>query len=171
MNSPPLSKAVYLQRVTARARTQPCAEERLARLAALLGTPAEEARLLELVTELAGQDPARGHEGLCVIVPLESARGWLHHPTFTVRNWHYDRTAASVLLNLKRGRHESLSAVLHQLYVNSMDDTATAAERFLDEGLGWFRSSTSLGRLLKGRAVRMTAQERVVFGGIPVFEE
>lgn len=85
---------------------------------------------------------------------------------FAVQNWHYDRTVQALLVNLRRGVHEALSAVLLQAYRPALvsHNPGTDAERFLDEGLGWFRSTSSLGRVLKGRKVRLTAQEQQAFG-------
>jgi hypothetical protein len=110
-----------------------------------------------------------GCVGLVVIVPLEAAAQVLTAATYDVWNWHYDRTTQHLLVNLQRCRHELLSANLHKIYVGSEQNTETAAERFIDEGLGWFKSSASRGRMLIGRNVTLTAPENLAFESVPAY--
>lgn len=114
-------------------------------------------------------DPDAGHDGLLIVVDLAEAKSLLGHCGFNTHNWHYDRIVGCVLVNLQRGRHEALSAALYRAYVDGSDSLSRedCAEKFIEDGLGWFRSAASIGRLLIGHNVRMTAQERAVFEQFP----
>lgn len=118
-------------------------------------------------------DPQEGHAGLLELYDLADAQSALSRPGFKVQNWHYDRTAQVLLINLRRGVHEALSAALFRAYrpaPGRRRNHEEEAELFLSEGLGWFRSTSSLGRALKGEGVRLSAQERAAFTGIEFFE-
>ena len=157
------SPAEYLRCVSERAGVSAdsptlCGLERL-----FLSEQRLEALLLQL--EGFGVNPGQGHPGLLKVCTLPQALVLFSNPHFQINNWHYDRTAGVVLVNLKRGVHESLSAQLLAVYQPSRTTPSVEenAERFIDEGLGWFVSSSSIGKLLKGPNVSMSAQEKTVF--------
>lgn len=126
--------------------------------------------LREMVEEF-GLDPDGGREGLVEIYPLAEAHAAFGRSGFKCYNWHYDRVAGYVIMNLRKGVHEHLSAALWQCahpeftqpFV-SIDETEDMAEKFIEEGLGFFRSTASYGRAMKGKDVKLTAQEKTVFG-------
>jgi hypothetical protein len=111
-------------------------------------------------------DPELGRSGLLQIFPLEQAKEALDRPEFKTENWHYDRTAGVLLINLEMGVHEHLSAALYKAYKepNTPWRIEQCAEQFIESGLGWFKSSSSYGRALKGKDVKLTFQETAVFG-------
>lgn len=156
---PTLSYADYLQRVT-----QASSEEAAGRLVRFFPTPADEERIEGLLEGFGESE--RGYPGLVHVYDLGQAKAFFESMPFAVQNWHYDRTAQALLVNLRRGVHEALSAVLLQAYRPALvsHNPGTDAELFLSEGLGWFRSTSSLGRVLKGQKVRLTAQEQQAFG-------
>jgi hypothetical protein len=160
-----LSKDEYIDLVRARAAAGPYLEERLTLVRSKLPSDEREANLRETM-EVFQFDPKSGRAGLLQIVPLGSAKAALERDGFKVENWHFDRTAGCLLINLQGGRHEALSAALYDAYRGSEPtrNLATSAELFIDEGLGWFRSSSSFGRALKGSGVKLTSQEETVFG-------
>jgi hypothetical protein len=162
-----LSKSEYLERVRQRAAPGPNVDQRIAAVQRCLPTDESEENLRDTMDTF-GFDPACGRAGLLEIVPLPSAKAALAREDFKVENWHYDRTAGCLLINLRSGRHESLSAALYTAYraedTFSRVEMERAAERFIDEGLGWFKSSSSFGRALKGKAVQLTVDEAAVFG-------
>lgn len=109
-------------------------------------------------------DPEAGHVGVLEIYDIEHVRAALSRPGHQVHNWHYDRSTRALLVNLRRGSHERLSAALYDAYIGAVkgEDGETSAERFIAEGLGWFRSS--VGRAaLRARLVILDAQERMAF--------
>ena len=164
----PLTRQDYLERVAARV-TGARAQDRLDRVGSCLPTAEDEQRLREMLEGF--QQSTNGYAGLLRVVDLAQAKAVFTEPGFTIQNWHYDRTAQVVLFNLRRGRHEALSAALTQAY---LPDLATGnddrdAEIFLDQGLGWFLSTSSLGRLLKGKQVQLTTQEKLVFSSFRFF--
>ena len=163
-----LSKSAYLEIVRATARPNPNLSERLEELDRILGGEEETERLRGIAEDFM-IDVSKGYVGISVIVPLKSVRSLLASD-FEIGNWHYDRKAECLLVNLRRGRHEHLSAVLHQIYVNTENNTERAAEKFIDEGLGWFKSSASFGRMLLGDGVRLTAQEKAAFASVDAYE-
>jgi hypothetical protein len=164
-----LSKPAYLDIVRAAAKPQPDLAERLEELDRILGGEEETERLRDMAKSFGGVDVSKGYVGISVIVPLKAIHSLLASD-FKIGNWHYDRKAECLLVNLRRGRHERLSAVLHQIYVNTDNNTETAAEKFIDEGLGWFKSSASYGRMLLGDGVRLTAQEKAAFASVAAYE-
>ena len=135
----------------------------------------EMTRIRELREDF-GFDPNSGWEGLVEIYPLSEAKLALERPTFKVWNWQYDRITHHLIINLQKGRHEHLSSALWRLAHPEVGDryigikeTELNAEKFIEEGLGWFKSTASYGRALKGKNVKLTPQEKMVFG--TVFEE
>jgi hypothetical protein len=124
-----------------------------------------EADLRDMMEAFA-MDPDQGRAGILEIYRLVDVREALSRPEFKVENWQYDRTAGMLLLNLNAGVHEHLSAVLYRAYKGGpiLAKQKEAAEEFISEGLGWFRSSSSYGRALKGKDVRLNFQERKAFG-------
>ena len=164
----PLTRQDYLDRVSTRV-TGARAQDRLDRVSLCLPTAEDEQRLREMLEGFLHS--TNGYAGLLRVVDLSEAKAVFTEPGFTIQNWHYDRLAQVVLFNLRRGRHEALSAALTQAYrpelATGKDDRD--AEIFLDEGLGWFLSSSSLGRLLKGKQVQLTAQEKLVFSSFQFF--
>lgn len=149
----------YLARVA-----QAASPERAAAVERFLTSPAERERLQGLLE--AFDEGEQGYPGLVHVYDLAQTKSFFEQLPFAVQNWHYDRTAQAVLVNLRRGVHEALSATLLKVYRPELatPDHTKDAERFLDEGLGWFRSTSSLGRVLKGKKVRLTAQEQQAFG-------
>ena len=119
-----------------------------------------------------GLDPQSGHAGVVEYCTLPEALKRFQNPAFDVDNWHYDRVSEVVLINLPRGVHEALSAVLLGLYrpESFCGRTADDAENFLHKGLGWFVSSSSFGKLMKSKQVRFNAQEKRVFSGWAAWE-
>lgn len=120
-----------------------------------------------------GFDWKRGRSGIVEIHHLHEAKEALERPDFDIQNWHYDRTTECLLINLELGVHEHLSSSLYQCYVGpdageytSMKKQAEYAERFIEQGLGWFRSTASYGRAMKGSGVVLNAQERAVFKSV-----
>lgn len=142
--------------------------ERLEELERILGGE-EETERLQAIAESFLVDVSKGYVGISVIVPLKAVRSLLTSD-FEIGNWHYDRKAECLLVNLRRGRHEHLSAILHRLYVNTDNKIETAAEKFIDEGLGWFKSSASFGRMLLGEGVRLNAQEKAAFSCVGAYD-
>lgn len=168
-----VSRSDYVARVRAaalaRTRGEPLniesVDSDLDALIRLLGTDDDQERLRD-ITESFLVDTTRGYVGLLVIVPLEHVHAALTSNHFQASNWHYDRRARCLLVNMRMGRHEHLSALLNRLYQGSLDDTEGSAERFIEDGLGWFKSSASFGRMLIGEGVRMDAQERAAFASV-----
>lgn len=166
-----ISKESYLQKVRDLAvlsgeELHTC----LANLTRYIGTAEEEARLAEIAEDFL-VDVSKGYVGISLIVPLEGVYALLADDKFDISNWHYDRTAQCLLVNLRAGRHEALNAVLHRIYVGCNLPEGLAAEKAIDEGLAWFKSSSSYGRMLIGQDVRMTAQERAAFRSVKSFDD
>lgn len=113
-------------------------------------------------------DPSEGHAGLLEVHPLDEVHDALSRPGFKVHNWHYDRMAEVLLVNLKRGVHEGLSAALTHVYLPATRSLSQelAAERFISAGLGWFRSTSSCGRALKNPDVILSQRERDAFRSV-----
>lgn len=135
-----------------------------------LTSKADRERLEEMLEAMHGGE--QGYPGLVHVFDTSQIKAVLEHPPFAIQNWHFDRSAGALLVNLRRGVHEFLSAALLHAY---RPDRATGncgvdAERFLDEGLGWFKSSSSLGRVLKGAGIVLTAQEKRAFSSQPFFD-
>lgn len=164
----PITKADYLSKVASLAKARPDLDERLAELGRVLGSDEDQARLKEMAEGFL-IDVDNGYVGILLIVPLGQVHAILSSETFEVGNWHYDRTAECLLVNMRRGGHEHLSGALFKLYTGSDDRTELAAERFIEDGLGWFKSSASYGRMLIGDLVRMTAQERAAFKSVAAY--
>lgn len=167
-----ISRAEYVARARTKAKkglSQDALEERVSALLSVLDTKEREVRVREIAESFL-VDVEQGYEGILLIVPLSSVKKVLEADSFKAANWHYDRTAGVMLVNMNRGRHEHLSGVLHQLYVGTDPQIESAAEKFIDEGLGWFKSSASFGRMLKGENVKMNAQERTAFSSVASFD-
>lgn len=161
-----LTKQQYIDLVTSLAANPEAAES----LHICLPTDEREERLKETL-DCFGFDPSSGRSGILEIHPLSEAKAALTRENFSVENWHYDRTSGMLLINLERGVHEHLCARLYQIYKQGastnwlgIKETELMAEKAIDEGYCWFRSSSSYGRALKGDNVKLTAQERAVFG-------
>ena len=116
------------------------------------------------------RDVDRGIAGIVWICRLNDVRQLLTNPALELENWHYDRTTQCLIVNLRRGRHERLSALLRELYRGTKGSQETEAEAFLNEGLGWFLSSASCGRMLKGEDVKLNAQERIAFASVEAYD-
>ena len=158
----PLSREDYCASLLAHDVSQEAAESVLRLLP-------DEARAADLREALEAMTPERleqGYPGLLIMARLNGVDAWLRNPTVKLFNWHHDRTAGVFLGNLKRGVHEALSAALLRAYQPDLANgyyDADDAEAFLEQGLGWFRSSSSYGRMLKGENVVLTAQEKLAF--------
>jgi hypothetical protein len=159
-----LSKQDYLDLVRTYAKPQADLDDLLAIVLGRLPSDESEERL-RAAMEAFLFDPASGRAGIVDIVTLSGGAQALRRPGFHVHNWYYDRVSGAILINLRAGVHESLSAALYKVYRGgqalSQED---ASEKFITEGLGWFRSASSCGRALKGPEVKLNAQEKVVFG-------
>jgi hypothetical protein len=167
-----LSTDEYLARVAEQIPASAEAEYRLDRIRSCLPSSKAMDRLRETLEGFLFE-ASSGHAGIVQIYDLRGVPAALNRKHFDVKNWHYDRTAAALLINLSRGVHESLSAALYIAYSADCDlylDQSLAAEKFIDEGFGWFRSTSSYGRALKGKDVQLTAQERHAFSGVSFFE-
>lgn len=136
-------------------------------LALLLPTDEEHQSQVDCLKDGFMLDPHSGHPGLVIYASLPEALKLFENPSFSIDNWHYDKTAGVVLINLRRGTHEFLSTALLALYLpsNASENQDKDAESFLHEGLGWFLSSSSFGKLMKSKNVSMSAQEKRVFSG------
>ena len=165
MNVPKLSSKHYLQRVA-----QVAGLEAAQRLERFLPTQADLERIGELL-EAFGEHPP-GYPGLVKLYDLSHAQAALAQPPAGLLNWHYDRTTQVLLVNLRRGVHEALSAALLATYQPTLatGDVAVDAERFLKQGLGWFRSTASRGRALKGEGIALNPQERRAFESQSFFD-
>lgn len=165
MNVPTLSSNHYLQRVA-----QVAGPEAAQRLERFLPTQADLERIRELLEAFGEQPP--GYPGLVKLYDLAHVQPALAQPPAMLLNWHYDRTVQVLLVNLRRGVHEALSAALLATYQPTLvtGDVAVDAERFLEQGLGWFRSTASRGRALKGEGVALNPQERLAFGSQGFFD-
>ncbi len=114
-------------------------------------------------------DPRKGRDGLVEFYDISEAKKVLDDRNKNIYNWHYDRKASTLIVNLELGSHEHLCAALYNIY-NNVDtgfigkDFELAAEKFIDEGYGWFKSTQSYGRALKGKNVKLNTQEKRVFG-------
>jgi hypothetical protein len=162
------SKDAYLAKVLALAKPQPELQDRLSEIKRILGSAEETERLKDIVESFL-IDTSEGCEGITALTPLEHVHKVLTSE-YKIKNWHYDRKAECLIINLRRGRHEHLSALLHQIYVNTDDTVVTAAEKFIDEGFGWFKSSLSSGRALCGKYVKFTPQEKAAFASVSFYE-
>lgn len=159
-----ITKQDYIERVLAKMKPRPddptCVERHLD-----ICLPSDE-RMSSLTEtmELFGLEPKDGRDGLLLCADISEAKSVLTGVKY-LHNWQYDRTTECLLINLNMGRHEHLSALLYKAYTGEWGvSTYDAAELFITQGLGWFRSTTSHGRALKGRHVTINAQERAVFG-------
>ena len=163
-----LSRDDYLARVRANvAATDPEALDAAVQFIRWrLGSEKDDTRLRQgLEAFLLG--PANGHSGLLELYDIGQARAALARTAFEFDNWHYDRTARVLMVNLRRGSHESLSGALYNAYRgrDAEHQVECAAESFISEGLGWFMSSVS-NRPLKAANVRLDAQEKVAFQSV-----
>ena len=135
-----------------------------------LGTPEDDARLRRGL-EAFLHDPEEGYAGLVEIYDLGHVRTLFDASGFKLLNWHYDRTARAVIVNLRRGSHDSLSASLFDAYRGRAAGMTQegASEAYIRFGLGWFRSSVAR-HPIKGAEVKPDAQERAVFRGVRFHE-
>ena len=167
MQIPQLTREEYLDRV--RASLPPMGDEEAAEVVQAIGrrigTEADAARLRESLDAFL-IDAAAGYAGLVEIYDIGHVRAALDRPGFKVENWHYDRTARALLINLRRGCHESLAGAMFNAYRarGSAEPEGKAAEMFVLHGMGWFLSSVSR-RPLKGHRA-LDAQERMAFRGV-----
>lgn len=131
-----------------------------------LGSEKDDARLKQGL-EAFLLDPENGHPGLVELYDIGQVRAALARTAFEFENWHYDRTAKVLLVNLRRGSHESLAGALYNAYRgrDAEHQVERAAEAFITEGLGWFMSSQSR-RPLRGASVRLDAQEKAAFRSV-----
>lgn len=129
---------------------------------------AESVEKLSALLEAFGEDLERGYEGLVRVVRLSELPNELR--IRPAKNWHYDRATGFLLVNLRRGKHESLMATLNYLYTGQRLETAVASETYLNDGRGWFKSTASLGRALKGHNVRLSPTEARAFCDFEFYE-
>lgn len=160
-----LSKQDYLNLIRQHARPHANLDDLIETVRGRLPSDESEQRLRESM-EAFLFDPASGRAGIIEIVTLAGGARALTRPGFNVDNWYYDRTAGVILINVRAGVHEALSSTLYQIYRGGPValKCEDAADKFIEEGLGWFRSASSYGRPIKGPEVKLTAQERAVFG-------
>lgn len=156
-----LTGSQYLERVSERANQGADVHANLRLLSSLVGNEEDIARKTRGALAF-GVSVEQGYEGLPVFVPLSVAKRFFES-SFNIYNWHYDRTAGVLIANLSRGRHEHLSGLLYSLYSGITCDVEDGAEKFIEFGYGWFKSSASFGRMLIGGSVVLNAQERAVF--------
>jgi hypothetical protein len=131
-----------------------------------LGSESEDRRLKQGL-EAFLLDPEGGYAGIVEIFDIGQARAALARHPYNIENWQYDRTSRAVLVNLRRGSHESLSGALFNAYRghDAEHRFEHAAEQFIADGLGWFKSSVS-SRPMKAASVRLDAQEKAAFRGV-----
>ena len=114
-------------------------------------------------------DWKNGYLGIPEFYPLEEIKHFFSKTEREVHNWFYDRKAKVLLVNLRMSCHENIAAKLYNLYANKLNDPRSieqiedAAEALIDEGLAWFKSSSSYGRVLIGKNVKLTADEKLAF--------
>ena len=130
----------------------------------ILGSEEDLARIKEMA-DCFCIDVSKGYEGITLIVPLSKVDSFLNSDT-TIFNWCYDRLAGCLVANLKRGVHEYMCGNLYNLYLGQDLEVGHAAEKFIDDGLGWFKSTASLGRMLIGERTKMNTRESVAFKSI-----
>lgn len=105
--------------------------------------------------------------GFALFFDIGSAKGPVNDHDL-MDSWIYDRATGTVILNVDRGAHESLLAKLYACQTGAelgmtITETDEMAERYVIEGRGFFLSSQAR-RPLKSKNVRLTAQEKAVFG-------
>lgn len=162
-----LTREEYLARVRAALPSidSENADHLIARVALHLGTPEDEERIRQGMKAFL-LDPEEGYAGLLKIYDLAQVRHVFTQSKLKLLNWHFDRRARVLLVNLRRGVHESLSAALFRAYADAPEGVSSQeseAEYFLIDGLGWFKSATSLGAALRGQDTVLDAQERMAF--------
>ena len=163
-----LSRDEYLDRVRANvsAKDAEAADDAVESIRRRIGTEKEDARLKRGL-EAFLLDLDGGHAGLVELYDIGQVRAALSRTAFGLDNWHYDRTSRALLINLRRGSHESLAGALFNAYRgrDAKRHIEQAAEFFVNEGLGWFMSSQA-HRPLKSARVRLDAQEKVAFRSV-----
>jgi hypothetical protein len=161
-----ISKEKYLSLVHVKAITKATLPERLAELGSLIGAWKSSGGILNL-TRSRRSSKDQGYSGVSCIVPILGINSFLTSDN-SISNWHYDRTAECLLVNLQGVSHEHVNSLLYKIYVNDTENSAVQnnanlAAEFVEGGLGWFKTSEILCQPVIGENVKLTAKEKAAF--------